>query len=519
MRCLSAFRQQIRIGSLLLALCLLSAKGFSAQVAPEKREAPICSKYHVPELRKLCALFDADNIEVHTSVPDNRLSPLVESWGTTPKLHIIPAGVYTVDKLLILYAGQGLLPHPVSPPARDKTWRTIELVPSAGFKPPPLFLTILLQYDQSHAGGIEIHANEHFFQVETFKKAREENKAFSLVQIIFTSKVTLAGSYLTETSGYSQSLPVRVSGSSCGAGSVQLQRNLILAEHAAAGVSVSTAQSNQQLTMSNSLLSIRNAESSGVTQTGGKLVVTNNVFLVNNSDDGNYKAADVRIKKPVDLVVTGNSFLSPGLSVLAELSNEDHDSDNNDSRGDISGNSFHPDATAFAKGYFDDDGQFESSEEGIYIASALYANGVVLKHPLQNPGVFFCYQGLLGANAIPVQWLAYVNSNTSSVPREFSAQSCPDLSRYQISVTMNNTDARVYSPGQALDHYPAEPECNHYGPTPAELDNDGAIALSVSMGMWFLLTPANLIVSCVAAHCYIKHYRSYTPLDGVVETK
>ncbi len=156
-----------------------------------------CSAFKILEISRICQVSDLP-VTRHQSVPDDDLNKLVDSWGTTPGLHVIPPAIYSLFRKIKLNPQQIILPDPESPLPENKALRTIELSASKQFSIfSDNYFTLVETSNRSTAAGIEIHGEHLDETIEGFQLATERGYPKTLIHTPDNIGVTLAGLMLS----------------------------------------------------------------------------------------------------------------------------------------------------------------------------------------------------------------------------------------------------------------------------------------------------------------------------------
>lgn len=253
--------------SIILLMCWSSGQVFAG--------AEVCQQFTQPELKSLCNQFPASQVTVHNHVTGQNLNSLRDSWGTTSGLHILPPGSYALTRAIELDANQAILPHPSMPLPDNQALRTIILTAGSDFRISNGHLYLLKLRPGSSAGGVEIHSTQ-------LANSLSSTGSNSLLWIEPGGKISLVGSYLTSTpSGHSLEQLVQISSDgsdNSGGGEVYLAKNLFKAS-SLYGL-VAHMQSDQRITIDNTLVRLSNQNGAGVVIFKGTGSVTNSDFVL-----------------------------------------------------------------------------------------------------------------------------------------------------------------------------------------------------------------------------------------------
>ncbi|MGI9273921.1 MAG: hypothetical protein ACR2PT_03560 [Endozoicomonas sp.] len=367
-----------------------------------------CSLYKVPELAAICSQFKSAH--VHTDVAEHGLNALVDSWGETGGLHIIPAKAYPLSRPVRLTATQALLPAATASDGKP----LFQLKAADGYSHGSEPFALLQLTGKSRAGGVSIDA-------ESFSPSLFTGDNGSLVAIEDSDgTIELAGSVLKgEDTGKLAQL-LRVDGGSSGK-DILLQRNMFLADWTKTSVH-SNLGDKQSLRMFGNLMTSESATHTGIVNKGGNIDLTFNDFSCNSG------CKAVQLDDTPSFVITSNAFWD-NISTVLTLNNSPS------KQGELSSNSFKNGMVIVDKGnspspWFLEHNNIASMPGGAY--------------PWTIPEPFFAYTGKGGAIAVPVGILQDVNhyvsgNDTSELQQLTPFASCKNCSSvYSLEAIRQN---------------------------------------------------------------------------------
>lgn len=454
-----------------------------------------CDSYEMPELQGICQRFSPDDIHVYDTIPDNRLTPVANSWKKTPGLYVLPPGKYLIDSPLELYEGQAILPNPLIPPPLSIILSVILLTPTDNFSINTLGEFALLKlYDRGRAGGVAGILPPELYQHKALQEAKNKGWPSSLVSLDFTSAAELSGSLLEAVGELDQLVQINGQPNSHDtAGQISLQRNIILGGRNITVAIQAHLTAAQTLVMKNSFLYIQATKGSGIRQISGRADIEHNDFFVHGYSSDESNTAGIDMHNISSLAAAGNSF-GTGQGIFVELTGI-----NDSSRGELMTNSFAPDTSAFKKGYYDD-GLLEDDSSALYILTNSYASALWNQELFWIQGNFFNYTGVQGAMAVPVHQLVHLSNHTLY----------PDYSQLQAPVQYDNASVIVYSPGAAAKL--KEPELYRIEPEGISFSEKGSYAAMVGLGLIIPGLPVNLVISYLVMHSRYRIRSRYTQM-------
>ncbi|MGI9277021.1 MAG: hypothetical protein ACR2PT_19525 [Endozoicomonas sp.] len=455
--------------------------------------AELCSRYHLPELKSLCARFPSNQVTVHRSVADNDLNSLRDGWDADPGLHILPPGAYPLSRAIELDANQAILPHPTSQLPSNQAIRTIQLQAASDFSVRDNRLYLLKLKPGSAAGGIEIHSGQ-------LSDALLSTTNKSLLWIESGGQVELVGSYLTAIPSDKPleqliqiTTPEESHGSSSTLGDVRLERNLLNSAASNYGL-VAHLQEGQQLTVKNSLIRLSSQGATGIAISRGTGVVANSAFVIEGRCSFG-KCTGVSLNQTGHRSVSRNAFwttlsnpwMAQGVS-LDDLNTTGFSSDKG-SLGWMATNLFSP-----KMGIMVNHG---SSYDSTLAVRQFRSEYLKRQYPM-NAVQFFEYTGELGVTYLASQVLHNACHTSNSTGENI------DPLPFQKEARFSNSSFDLYYP-------PAIPPCSCVEPNCIDASQAVSYLIAAEYLFGMALTFVTSMLCCIRG----RYLRPSVPYQGV----
>ncbi len=374
-----------------------------------------CNNYSMPALKQICERFSIFPIHIYPDLQENGLNTLVDNWGRSSGLVLLPAQEYTLNKAISLGENQAVLPIL----SQENSLSMITLRPSEDFKVDGNFRLLTLN-SGSAIGGVSVAVSS---LPETLSTDAEQS---ALIQINAegNDQVVLTGSNLVGDNRGKIYQLIRVTGSQYYSGKVLLEKNLLSTEGLERAV-FSKLYATQQLEFKDNFMAVPYSSSAGLEAQGGIIQVHHND--IEYSDDCFSNCLAFSLKKPNSFVISSNAFWvsdshsEPNVLFLASPALQ---------QGELTFNSLVK-GIGLVSGSTDSIGQLVMDSNNFNLPAG--------KYPWSKPEMFFYFSGSGGVNVIPFQILSrlpeYINFNGTRT----------DFGNLHQPVSPSNRSAFVFS--------------------------------------------------------------------------
>lgn len=285
-----------------------------------------CSLYKVPEWEDICNSNSA-TVFVHDNIPEAGLNAEVDSWGSSPGLHIIPPQTYVLDKKIKLRSQQWMLPNPTSSLPPEKVTRTIELSASGNFSiGSDQYFTMIELSNNVSVGGVEIQGTELTDRIAGYQMATEKNYPRVLVYAPDSIEVVVAGFVLVGARGIDELVwnpfhddfywdKFSFSWSPDHTSGMHFLRNHLSVNGSATGFLVSGGH-HPPVIQNNSVLlpptQMDDMKTTGIRVENGASVLEQNDIVYLDESKGSRKRTGIEVDSVEAVVIQANAFYSYG---------------------------------------------------------------------------------------------------------------------------------------------------------------------------------------------------------------